>query len=326
LTLLGKHSLIERAASALESLVAWPELPPPTRMPAFIGHRGAARIAPENTLLSCRKALELGAEGVEVDVCVTRDGHGVLWHDSDPDDAVSIARQGGADTGAFVPVVPDVGDAKRRPIAELELADFLASHGYRPNDGTGAIVPASTLVNLFEWFFADPRARALMLDVKLGLEDMDRADSLLNEIERLGQRHAWGGRKLHLLVPEREVYERLASLLPKDGPLAAWNLTADFELPGAVEVAGELGARHVSIGITPKRPWKIVRLEMLEAVEAREAGKLDSVTAWTANDEHTLLDLAALQVDAVLTDDVPLALRVIERLPEASFSAVPSPA
>ncbi len=45
-----------------------------------IGHRGAMGHAPENTLLSVEKALELGASWVEVDVQAV-DGHLVVFHD-----------------------------------------------------------------------------------------------------------------------------------------------------------------------------------------------------------------------------------------------------
>lgn len=46
-----------------------------------IGHRGARRIAPENTLESLRIALAEGADGVEFDVQRTCDGELVLFHD-----------------------------------------------------------------------------------------------------------------------------------------------------------------------------------------------------------------------------------------------------
>lgn len=46
-----------------------------------IGHRGAAGYAPENTLVSIQKAVELGCDLVEVDVRRTKDGHLVLLHD-----------------------------------------------------------------------------------------------------------------------------------------------------------------------------------------------------------------------------------------------------
>ncbi|MCA9430905.1 MAG: DUF2961 domain-containing protein, partial [Candidatus Omnitrophica bacterium] len=45
-------------------------------------HRGANRLAPENTAAAIRRAVELGANVVEMDVRQTRDGHLVLLHDS----------------------------------------------------------------------------------------------------------------------------------------------------------------------------------------------------------------------------------------------------
>lgn len=45
-----------------------------------IGHRGAMRHAPENTLSSIRKALELGTAYIEIDVYYV-DGHIVVFHD-----------------------------------------------------------------------------------------------------------------------------------------------------------------------------------------------------------------------------------------------------
>lgn len=46
-----------------------------------IGHRGAAGHAPENTLQSFAKALELGANGVEFDVHICKSGEPVVIHD-----------------------------------------------------------------------------------------------------------------------------------------------------------------------------------------------------------------------------------------------------
>ncbi|MDA8014874.1 MAG: glycerophosphodiester phosphodiesterase, partial [Gammaproteobacteria bacterium] len=45
------------------------------------GHRGARGRRPENTLAALAYALENGADGVEVDVCVTADDRVVLHHD-----------------------------------------------------------------------------------------------------------------------------------------------------------------------------------------------------------------------------------------------------
>lgn len=50
-------------------------------LPRRFGHRGAAGTAPENTLPSFEAALELGAEGFELDVHGTADGEIVVFHD-----------------------------------------------------------------------------------------------------------------------------------------------------------------------------------------------------------------------------------------------------
>lgn len=46
-----------------------------------IGHRGAAAVAPENTLPSFTHAVEVGADAVELDLHVSADGHLVVIHD-----------------------------------------------------------------------------------------------------------------------------------------------------------------------------------------------------------------------------------------------------
>jgi glycerophosphoryl diester phosphodiesterase len=49
----------------------------------IVAHRGAAGAAPENTLEAVRRAIEDGADWVEIDVQESRDGHVVVFHDSD---------------------------------------------------------------------------------------------------------------------------------------------------------------------------------------------------------------------------------------------------
>ncbi len=54
-----------------------------------IGHRGAIRHAPENTLISFQKAIELGVDGIELDVHLTSDNHLIVIHDDTLDRTTS---------------------------------------------------------------------------------------------------------------------------------------------------------------------------------------------------------------------------------------------
>lgn len=61
----------------------------------LLGHRGASAHAPENTILAFRRALELGADGIECDIQRSADGELVLIHDDD----VARTTDGGGTVG-----------------------------------------------------------------------------------------------------------------------------------------------------------------------------------------------------------------------------------
>lgn len=82
----------------------------------YIGHRGACGHAPENTLASVRRALELGVDGIEIDV---RYAHGKLWviHD----EAVGRTTDGHGRLGELTPEALrrlDAGGGERIPWLE----------------------------------------------------------------------------------------------------------------------------------------------------------------------------------------------------------------
>jgi glycerophosphoryl diester phosphodiesterase len=57
-----------------------------------IGHRGASKFYPENTLMSFEKAFELGANTVEFDVRQTKDGKLIIMHDKSVDRTTNESR------------------------------------------------------------------------------------------------------------------------------------------------------------------------------------------------------------------------------------------
>jgi glycerophosphoryl diester phosphodiesterase len=52
-----------------------------SQRPWILAHRGASQAAPENTLAAFRLAAEMGADGVELDVQLSKDGEAVVIHD-----------------------------------------------------------------------------------------------------------------------------------------------------------------------------------------------------------------------------------------------------
>jgi glycerophosphoryl diester phosphodiesterase len=61
-----------------------------------IGHRGAKGYEPENTLVSFEKAIEMGADGIELDVHLSLDGHLIVIHDETIDrttDGMGVVNQ-----------------------------------------------------------------------------------------------------------------------------------------------------------------------------------------------------------------------------------------
>ncbi len=84
--------------------------------PMITAHRGASNQAPENTMPAFRRALELGADGIELDVHMSADGRLVVIHD----ETVDRTSNG-------------KGLVKDKTLAELKELDFGSwfSEGFR---------------------------------------------------------------------------------------------------------------------------------------------------------------------------------------------------
>lgn len=67
-------------------------LAPKTR-PLILGHRGVPALHQENTLAGVLRAIELGIDGVEFDVFLTKDEKVVLFHDSETERLTGVAGE-----------------------------------------------------------------------------------------------------------------------------------------------------------------------------------------------------------------------------------------
>src|SRR5436305_14482245 len=93
-------------------------------LPLIIGHRGAAAVAPENTLVSFARAYRDGADGIEFDVRLARDRVPVVIHDA-------TLRRTGAHTGCVAALsaaelaATALGSCFNRRFPALARAEFM---------------------------------------------------------------------------------------------------------------------------------------------------------------------------------------------------------
>jgi glycerophosphoryl diester phosphodiesterase len=90
---------------------------------ALVGHRGAAGLAPENTLPSFELAHSLGADAIELDVHLSRDGIPMVIHDDTIDRTTN-------------------GHGRVADLTATELAEFDAGHS------VGGITPTARIPTL----------------------------------------------------------------------------------------------------------------------------------------------------------------------------------
>ena len=124
----------------------------------IVAHRGASHDAPQNTIPAFALAWEQGADAIEGDFHLTRDGHIVCIHDD------NTKRVSNADL-----VV------NKSTLAELRELDFGVHHGQAFK---GTRIPA-----IAEVFATIPEKKTIYIEVKCGVEIIP---TLLKEIERSG--------------------------------------------------------------------------------------------------------------------------------------------
>ncbi|MCA1579882.1 MAG: glycerophosphodiester phosphodiesterase [Acidobacteria bacterium] len=319
MTMLGRANPLERIFRGVRGKL-WPGRGVSAAAPRtvrVIAHRGAARVRAENTIEAYAAAVDLGADGVEADVCVTRDGRFVIWHDADPGEKIALARQSGREGLLCTPDVPTLVSKWRRRVKDLDYEDFRTHYGYRLREGGIADlignddppkIPAATFDDLIAWADREPRLATICLDIKLAPDQTDSAARLFDLLRDLfAERRDAAFPAVALLTPQREIFEafqRESARHPHDDRLT---VHADFELPGVLAAARRLRFRRVSMGVG-QRFWPGFRDEVADVVRARERGELDAVIVWTLNEPDRLARLVAFGVDGILTDE-PAALR-----------------
>ena len=312
---LGHSGLPHRASSVLHGWLH-PRLPPAVRRRRclVVGHRGAARLEPENTIASFRRAVTLGADAIETDLSFTADGRFALWHDADPDEKVALARQIGTERLAYRPSVPPVGYPARKPVRLLRAEELLAEYAYVRNElsevpaGRPERAGIEMLEDLLAWTATTSALRHVFLDIKLA-EDQTEAAAALVALLRM-RRDSHRGMTFHLLSPQVEIVRALLQATSNEDR-AFLRVSADFELPGAAEIGPRTGAPDVSLGCGG-RLWSGFRYDVSTALLARERGRVEWVVVWTINGRRRLEALVKAGIDGMLTDEADVLRRIVD--------------
>ena len=229
-------------------------------------HRGASAEYPENTLAAFRRALEVGADALELDIHATRDGVLVATHDPDGQRMCGVARR-------FCDVTFDEvrgWDAG---------ATFVARDGGRPFAGAGLRVPS------FEEVVVEFAGVPLNVDLK-----RDIADATVALLRRLGAeaRVRLASFQLRTLRRVRALGYAGPTALSRPEVLAALAVPAALR-KGPLRPAADAAQLPLSLA----RPWVVRRMKALGL----------RVDFWTVDDPEIARRLVALGADGVMTND-----------------------
>ena len=242
----------------------------PGGRPAVIAHRGFSAKAPENTLAAIELAIAAGAHMVEVDVGFSADDQLVLIHDEDLDRTTSGR-----------------GPVRSQTLASLRSFD--AGAWFAP-EFAGESIP------LLEEALDRVRGR-IPINVEI---KADAVDPRRNELPPTGIE----ARVLEA-VRERGMFEQV--LFSSFHPLALWRLRR-FE-PAAKTASLRHAAHHGNR--SPREILDEVGSAALHVADAELDDRLIAgchaegipLRVYTVNDAERFLELAALGIDAVFTDD-----------------------
>ncbi len=249
-------------------MISNPLLDPAARL--VIAHRGNRVAVAENTLESLVQAAELGADAVEFDVRMTRDGLPVLMHDPTIDRTTN-------------------GRGLVRSYALDELRAFGVGAG-RASAGDGARLRIPTLEEVFDRLRETP----FVIEVK----EMAAADATEQMIRRFGAKNRVVVGSSETSVMERFYRSGLSSCASSRDSLLL--------LPQALLGFKPLSPRYDLLSIPPRyRGFPLPVLRMASAV--RRIGIATHV--WTVNDPTEARAMWVGGVAGIVTDDPAALLR-----------------
>ncbi|MFL6208060.1 MAG: glycerophosphodiester phosphodiesterase [Pyrinomonadaceae bacterium] len=258
--------------------------------PLIIGHRGAAAVAPENTLASFARAFADGADGIEFDVRLSIDQQPVVIHDATLRRTAARADFVAALTTNEL-AATDVGSSFNRRVPAHARAEY--AHAGVPS-----------LVQVLQ--LAQARGRVLYVELKCERSDVHNLTTRVVETIR-------AHRMDEVVVVESFTLAAVADvrrLAPHLRTAALFEPRLARPLPTSrslIARARACGAHELALHHT------LATKRMIAA--AQRAGF--PVVVWTVDNPARLQRLAALGVRAVITND---PARMVHKLAELRLS------
>lgn len=242
-----------------------------------VAHRGGAGLAPENTLAAFRAALEQGADALELDVHLSRDGELVVIHDA------AVARTTNAP-----------GEVGELTLAELRLLDASARYFGPPVDRQ--VIP--TLQEVVD--LARGRV-SLQIEIKMRSDGSPYPDIESRVVETVRRNDLVDDTVILSLDFSTLKSVRLLEPRLKTCALISKGYLQQVGRRGPAAVAEEMSALGVdSVGV--EKTW--LSQPLYRELRSRGLG----VGVWTVNNAEEMRRFASMGVDFV-TSDRPDLLR-----------------
>lgn len=256
--------------------------------PRVFGHRGAAGLAPENTLPSFALALALGADILELDVHATRDGVIVVMHDATLERTTS-------GSGAL-------HDLALYDLQQLDAGyHFTRGGGDFPYRGHGVRVP--TLEAVLKQF---PLAYC---NIEVKQADPPIATAVVDLIRRLGAQH-----RVLLAAEHDAIMHDIRRTSTDVATSFSASEVADFMARLHAGTLGDYRPAGRALQIPPRfNQMELVTRDSLAA--AHHCGL--EVHVWTINQRSEMEQLLALGVDGIMSDLPGLARTVVDGVRKA---------
>jgi len=239
----------------------------------IIAHRGASADAPENTLAAMQLAWEQGADAIELDLWLSKDGRPIVFHD--------------ADTHRF--------EAPAQNISSLTLIE-----AQRLDVGTwkGPRFRGERIPTLESILATIPLSRRAVLEIKCGPEIVPELHHVIHDSGRAPGQFVIISFNLEALTASKKAWPEIEHFsLHERRPLAT--MSAGPELPSLIARAKADGFD----GLNLQFRWPITK-DFVSEVKA--AGL--KLFVWTVDDPAMANHLAEAGVDG-LTTNRPLWLR-----------------